>query len=210
MPTFVAVALACSTVLALAAQQPDAAKAAARAGAIRGRLSDKHGSVLPGVTVSAASADLRKTAVTDAVGKYELNGLPAGVYTVIAALAGFTTGVVTDVTVRDSDAISVDFTLCAASLEFIDWIVPSDLQALWTQAAVVARVEIAATRTVAGECPSRDFEHTATIREVLKDNDRRIAGLTLTFTQPNWSGERTPYAVGQQMIVFLGAGPDDR
>lgn len=34
-----------------------------------------------------------------------------------------------------------------------------------------------------------------------------VVARTLTFTQENWTGERTPYAVGQDMVLFLVAGP---
>jgi hypothetical protein len=157
--------------------------------------------------VTASSADLRKTTVSDSTGSYEVTGLPNGVYTVAAALSGFVTGARADVAVAGPQGTTIDFTLCPAALEFIDWIVPPDLNALWTQADVVALVEIAATRPVRGECPSRDVEHTAAIREILKDGGRRMSGSTVTFVQPNWSGERTPYPPGQELIVFLTATP---
>ena len=143
---------------------------AAAQGTTRGCIRDNHGDVLPGVEIVASNPEGRERAVTDSAGCYQLRSLRAGTYSVAAALAGFVTGKRGGVAVVDGrTAESLDFALCTAAVEEIDWWVPPGLNGMWKQADVVAR--------------------------------------TLTLTQENWTGERTPYAVGQDMVLFLVAGP---
>ena len=62
--------------------------------AISGTVADQTGGVLPGVTVEAAGAGLAggsRVAVTDGEGRYVLDGLPAGDYSVSFTLPGFET-----------------------------------------------------------------------------------------------------------------------
>ena len=66
----------------------------AQFGAIAGVATDSSGAVLPGVAVEAASAALiekSRTAVTDSAGRYSLEQLRPGVYTVTFTLTGFNT-----------------------------------------------------------------------------------------------------------------------
>ena len=70
---------------------PHAARAQAF-GAIAGEVADTTGGVLPGVTVEAASPALIekvRTAVSDAGGRYSLENLRPGTYTVTFTLTGF-------------------------------------------------------------------------------------------------------------------------
>ena len=63
-------------------------------GAIAGVVKDATGSVLPGVTVEAASPALiekTRTVVTDETGSYRLIDLRPGPYTVTFSLTGFST-----------------------------------------------------------------------------------------------------------------------
>ena len=61
---------------------------------ITGIVKDASGGVLPGVTVEAASPDLIekvRTATTDAEGRYRIDQLRGGTYTVTFSLPGFNT-----------------------------------------------------------------------------------------------------------------------
>lgn len=60
-------------------------------GAINGKVTDKTGAVLPGVSVTISSPSLMGTQsnVTDAQGLYRFPALPPGVYKVVYELAGF-------------------------------------------------------------------------------------------------------------------------
>ena len=62
-------------------------------GTISGRVLDVQGGALPGVTVTAKSANLQgaREAVTSDNGDYILTGLPSGPYTITVTLSGFET-----------------------------------------------------------------------------------------------------------------------
>jgi hypothetical protein len=68
-------------------------------GAIFGRVGDKSGAVLPGVTVTAAGPALIQPRVvtTSETGAYEIPELPIGTYSVTYELAGFRTVVMQDI-----------------------------------------------------------------------------------------------------------------
>ena len=62
--------------------------------AIAGTVTDQTGGVLPGVTVEAAGPALAggpRAAVTDGEGRYLVDGLPAGDYSISFTLSGFET-----------------------------------------------------------------------------------------------------------------------
>ena len=175
-------------------------------GSIRGCARDSHDGVLPGVEITASGPGGTAKAVTDISGCYQLPNITAGTYAVIARLVGFTTARREGVAVAAGRTTeSVDFRLCIAAMEEIDWVLPAGgLTGLWKQSDVVARIRIVQTRAVRTECPAaNDFEHVADVEEVFKADRSRRLDRTLTFVQENWSGERTPYAIGQDMLVFL-------
>src|SRR4029434_2626931 len=67
-------------------------RVAAAQAILAGEVKDATGAVLPGVTVEAASPALTekvRTAVTDASGRYRIESLPPGSYTVTFSLSGF-------------------------------------------------------------------------------------------------------------------------
>src|SRR5215470_8495132 len=59
-------------------------------GNIQGEVRDQTGALVPNVTVTAVSERRTFTAMTNAEGVYRLNDIPPGVYTITAALKGFT------------------------------------------------------------------------------------------------------------------------
>ena len=66
---------------------------ASTTGSINGKVLDASGAVLPGVTVTAASASLMgvQTSVTDSGGNYRFPALPPGTYALSYELPGFNT-----------------------------------------------------------------------------------------------------------------------
>jgi hypothetical protein len=69
----------------------DAAGAQSTFATLTGTVTDASGAVLPGVTITATNTATQssRTAVTDDVGSYLLPSLDAGVYRIVASLAGF-------------------------------------------------------------------------------------------------------------------------
>jgi hypothetical protein len=182
------------------------AVAAAQA-TISGCVKDSHGGVLPGVEVVASNADRTARAVTDIRGCYQLRDVTIGTYSVTAKLAGFSPAKREGVAIVAAGATidALDFTLCIAAMAEIDWVFPAGgLRELWAKSEAVVHLRISSTTDVRTECPGRnDFAHVATVISVVKDATAGPLGSTLTFRQENWSGERVPYAVGEEMIVFL-------
>ncbi len=178
-------------------------------GTMRGCVTDKSGAVLPGVDIVLSNAAGERKVTTDASGCYELKGLPAGIYTVGARLAGFVTGMHEGVKVEDGGPPAhVDFSLCLGGLAEIDWVVWPRLGEAWQKADAVVHVRVTATGPVNSECPNSNFQHTAAVVEILKDDAKRPIGSTVIFVQDKWVAERTPYPVGQELVVFLSAGKD--
>src|SRR5690348_2568997 len=95
-------------VLALLCLLPATARAQAT---IAGVVTDNSGGVLPGVTVEAASPVLIekvRTATTDSNGRYRIENLRPGEYTVTFTLTGFATTRREKLSVSGSGVISVD------------------------------------------------------------------------------------------------------
>ncbi len=87
-------------------------------GGLVGYVKDDSGAVLPGVTVTATSAELIRpvTAVTDGAGYYRLLSLPPGTYTVTAELQGFATYRRAGIVMRAGSTFAVDIQMKLGSL----------------------------------------------------------------------------------------------
>ncbi len=88
---------------------PLAAAAQTATGRVTGVVTDPSGAVLPGVTVTVKgdSGSVVGTAVTDSVGRYVVDNLAPGSYTVTVELAGFTT-LVSKVSVVAGQPVTLD------------------------------------------------------------------------------------------------------
>ena len=89
-------------------------RVAAAQATLAGEVRDTTGAVLPGVTVEAASPALIekvRTAVTDGSGRYRIESLPPGSYTVTFSLTGFAPVNREDLIVSGSGVITVDVQL---------------------------------------------------------------------------------------------------
>jgi outer membrane receptor protein involved in Fe transport len=93
--------IALATVLALVAVLLCLPVAQAQTGGANlvGKVQDKSGKALPGVTITATQKDtgLTRSTVTESDGKFRLPSVPAGTYSIIAELNGFATVTVQDV-----------------------------------------------------------------------------------------------------------------
>jgi iron complex outermembrane receptor protein len=97
-------------------------RVAAAQATLAGEVKDPTGAVLPGVTVEAASPALIekvRTAVTDGSGRYRIESLPPGSYTVTFSLTGFVPVNRQDLIVSGSGVITVDVALTVAVAETI-------------------------------------------------------------------------------------------
>jgi hypothetical protein len=125
--SFVAVVL---TALAAFAQSTNAT--------LNGRVSDAQGLAVPGVTVTAASANLQGTraVVTSDAGDYVITLLPPGLYTVTFELSGFQTQSRT-VTLAPTQVLPLNVSLGLATLSEAVQVVGRSADVL-TQTAQVA------------------------------------------------------------------------
>jgi hypothetical protein len=85
-------------------------------GTITGTVTDQQGGVLPGVTVTLRGGDATPMFVTEADGKYRFLNLAPGIYTVTAALQGFTTLVRDNVTLDVGKNVDLPMQLRVASV----------------------------------------------------------------------------------------------
>ena len=96
------------------------AGAAAQTGSIAGEVADETGGVLPGVTVEASSPVLIegvRTAFTDGSGRYGLEALRPGTYTVTFVLPGFSTFIREGIEIVTGFSANVDVTLTVGAVE---------------------------------------------------------------------------------------------
>jgi hypothetical protein len=92
--------------------------AQSRFGAIYGVVSDTSGGVVPNAKVTATdqATNLVQEVLTSAEGRYQFPLLPIGRYTVRAAVSGFKTGEVKDLTLEIGDKREINFTLSPAAV----------------------------------------------------------------------------------------------
>lgn len=87
---------------------------------IHGVVKDSKGGVLPGVTVTAQSPDLKRgraTTVTDDSGQYRIAGLQPGSYQVKAVLSGFATALLKGINVPLNTDVMVNVTMKVAAVQ---------------------------------------------------------------------------------------------
>ena len=91
----------------------------AAGGRIEGKISDPKGAAISGATVTVTNQVTKQdfTAVTDNQGKYKIEGLPAGIYTVRVASKGFNEARREEVKVEDDAAATIDLRLEIAPVE---------------------------------------------------------------------------------------------
>jgi hypothetical protein len=119
---------------------------AQQTGTLAGVVRDAQGAVLPGVTVTAASAALiggSRTTPTGATGTYQLTGLPPGSYIVTFELSGFSAFKREGVIVQVNQTVRIDAELAVGTL---------------TESV-----------TVSGESPVVDVSTTVTQTNITKD-----------------------------------------
>ncbi|MGH9141642.1 MAG: TonB-dependent receptor [Vicinamibacterales bacterium] len=96
-----------------------AASAQSSLAALRGKVADEQGGVLPGATVTARQVETNtvRTSISEGLGQYFLPNLPAGTYELTVELTGFTSGKRSNVVLRVGQAADIDFVLRVGSLQ---------------------------------------------------------------------------------------------
>src|SRR5262245_61746560 len=96
-------------------------RVAAAQATLAGEVKDTSGAVLPGVTVEAASPAIERvrTAVTDGSGRYRIESLPPGSYTLTFSLTGFAPLKRENLTVSAFGVITVDVELTVGASETV-------------------------------------------------------------------------------------------
>jgi hypothetical protein len=91
----------------------------AAGGRIEGKITDPKGGAILGATVTITNQTTNQTfsAVTDAQGRYKIEGLPAGTYSVSVSAKGFNDGRGEDVKVEDDKVATVDVRLELATVQ---------------------------------------------------------------------------------------------
>ena len=181
----------------LTAQAPEST------GTLRGCITDRAGQPLPGVSVDISADGVHRTVVSNRAGCYEFIDVPRGPYVVFAKLTGFTSYIREDLRITSNRVERLDFQMRVACIcECISY---PTLPSLWDPAEAVVRV-----RTI-GHQLGQDvgcgpyIRHTATVVTVWKRHSK-ITDRTITFLQVPLGGDAVPYAVGQDLILFLRWG----
>jgi hypothetical protein len=88
-------------------------------GHIEGKVTDPKGAIVVGATVTLTDSSTSQvfTAITDQQGRYKVEGLPAGVYSVVVSALGFTDARRDGVNVTEGAVASVDLKLEIAPVE---------------------------------------------------------------------------------------------
>lgn len=91
----------------------------AAGGQIEGKVTDPKGAAIPAATVTVTNQATNQefTAVTDAQGRFKVEGLPAGAYSVRVTVKGFNDGRRENVNVQDDAVAAVDLRLEIAPVE---------------------------------------------------------------------------------------------
>ena len=91
----------------------------AAGGRIEGKVTDPKGAAIPGATITVTNQTTKQdfTAVTDAQGRYKIEGLAAGVYDISVGAKGFKDARQTDIKIEDDAVKAADVRLEIAPVE---------------------------------------------------------------------------------------------
>ncbi len=113
------VALLALLALALGFALAPAAQAQTSAGNLVGKVQDKEGTALPGVTVTATQKDtgVTRSTVSESDGTFRLPSLPIGLYTVTVELDGFATVTIDEVRMSVASQREINVDMSASTVE---------------------------------------------------------------------------------------------
>jgi hypothetical protein len=174
-------------------------------GSISGTAVEPAGGVLPGVKVTATWAGGERTAVTDSWGRFSLNDLPIGRYSVTAELAGFETVTREAVIIRSGRTASINLLLrvgCIAEVAYVD----HGFARTRATADAIATIRIsndpprACRKTLRCVCTQHGAEVVRRLRDPKGLLTRRIQ---LVQDGAGALSSERPYTAGQEFVAFL-------
>ena len=91
----------------------------AAGGRVEGKVTDPRGAIVVGATVTATDPATNQTftAITDKQGHYKIEGLPAGIYSIVVSATGFSDARNDEVKIEDAAPATADFKLEIAPVE---------------------------------------------------------------------------------------------
>ncbi|MDQ3281955.1 MAG: von Willebrand factor type A domain-containing protein [Acidobacteriota bacterium] len=188
--TFVFPALLAALLFACATQP--APLPTAHPNSISGIVIDSAGMPLPGVTVTLASGNTPRQAVTDANGRYAFNGVPPGTYRVRVQLAGFNSTEHAGVTVTSARGAALQSVLTISAV--------SETITVTASAPSFRTMRTVATR-IADVVPEPQYRHEPDSAFVDTRKDR-----TTTFAI---DVDRASYANVRRMLTHGAVPPPD-
>jgi iron complex outermembrane receptor protein len=188
--------LGCS-VVALIVAEPGAAQQPSQR-SLSGRVVDSTGGIVPAATVTAtASAQNRRTVVTDREGRYEFRDLPPGTYDLTAELFGFRPAVVRGVSVPATGRIGdVDLRLEAGA-------VAETVSVTATRVATPAAAIPASVTVLDGETLNEQAALTRNLHTIL---GKTLPGFGLSRESESSFGQNLR---GRGMLVLLDGVPQN-
>src|SRR5687767_3939241 len=111
------VLLFCTGLLMLGTQRNSLAQATAT-GVVQGTVIDETNAVIPGasLTISNSTTGLRRSAISDSLGLYRFDLLPAGTYELRAELPGFANSTADNIEVLVGRTVTIDLKLFPAGI----------------------------------------------------------------------------------------------
>ena len=172
-------------------------------GHLTGRVTQVEGGPLAGAKITIDGLKVHQEVVADAEGRFELTGIAAGAYSLVADLPGFSAEVRRRVQVTGGATTTADFVLHPACLEEGSYV---DLGMAWgLQAAQeVLHVRIGASmppdRWIANDLCVVGVDHTATVISILNMGpDSKSIPKTIHIVKDG----RVPFPMGAEYIAFV-------
>ena len=173
-----------------------------RLGHVIGRATDPGGSPLPGVTVTVAGNGVRRRAITGADGRFDVTGVPAGVYEAMAELQGFERQSQQVALTTSDSTLEISFALKVGQLCEVDYVdLGFSAAVIGVDAILYVRViHVEPTKPIRKVCTADATTYEATIIERVKTHSQGIQPPTIRWVQDSQSIEEH---LGQDYLVFL-------
>jgi hypothetical protein len=187
--------------MALGASAHIAAQARSR-GHVAGHTTDTEGSPLPGVTVTVMGVSIRRHTVTDLNGRFDVAGVPPGVYEMSAELPGFERQSQRIVLTTSDSTLNISFALKVADLCEVQYVDLGFSDAV-VRADAIFHVRVGAvesTMPARKGCSARATPYTASVIDGIKVRSQTAQPLAIKWVQDS---RPTEEIVGEDYLIFL-------